>query len=139
MVYVLDEGSEFNASLAKIWEFNQKHAEHPHQSMMNLSMEPAGENAFILSWENEMQGRRIRNKAKNTVYPPFGTILEFLEGPFAGSKAFQYYVPKGNKTGVTVVGDWKCPPMSDDQVKQVVLTFLDQAFNEDQAALAKMK
>jgi hypothetical protein len=40
---------------------------------------------------------------------PLGLVVEALEGPIAGSKFFNYYTPKGNKTGVTVIGDFKSP------------------------------
>jgi hypothetical protein len=54
----------------------------------------------------------------------------------SGSKFFNYYIPNGNKTGVTVVGDFKSPMIYDEnQLKQAVMSFLEQAFNEDSAYL----
>ena len=75
-----------------------------------------------------------------SLYPPLGLAIEALEGPIAGSKFFNYYTPKGSKTGVTVIGDFKSPMMSDDdQLRQAVLAFLEQAFNEDTAYLKTMR
>ena len=56
----------------------------------------------------------------------------------AGSKSFSYYTPKGNETGITVVGEWKSKMMTDDQIRQAVMDFLQTVFNEDQANLAKL-
>ena len=70
--------------------------------------------------------------------PPLGALFEILDGPLAGSKSLQYYLPKGKETGVTVVGEWKSSVMSDDQVKKAVMGFLQTVFDEDQANLTKM-
>jgi hypothetical protein len=71
-----------------------------------------------------------------------GIALEILDGTFSGSKFFSYYMPKdnNNRTAVTVVGDFKSPTISDnEQLKSAVLSFLDNAFNEDVAYLKKMQ
>jgi hypothetical protein len=68
-----------------------------------------------------------------------GVAIELLEGAIAGSKFFNYYIPNGNKTGVTVIGDFKSSMMPDEnQLKQAVMSFLEQAFNEDSAYLKTM-
>ena len=72
------------------------------------------------------------------MFPPFGIVQEYLEGPMAGSRAFQYYTPKGDKTGVTVVGDFTAKGMDDDMVKHMALQNLEIAFNEDNANLKKL-
>jgi len=86
-----------------------------------------------------MQGQTIKTKLRVTRFYPFGVAIELLEGPLAGSKFFNYYIPNGNKTGVTVVGEFKSPIMTDEsQLRQAVLSFLEQAFNEDSAYLKTM-
>lgn len=102
-------------------------------------MEKVAENVSILSWENEVQGRTVKSKEKFTYFPPLGRVLELLEGPYAGSKAFVYYLPKRNETEVNVVGEWKSPIMSDEEVKKRVLRFLERNFEEDTAYLKTMK
>jgi hypothetical protein len=68
-----------------------------------------------------------------------GVAIELLEGPMTGSKFFNYYIPNKNKTGVTVVGDFKSPIINDEaQLRQIVLSFLEQAFKEDSTYLKKM-
>jgi len=50
-----------------------------------------------------------------------------------------FYFPNGNKTGVTVVGEFTSSMMPDEnQLKQAVMSFLEQAFNEDSAYLQTM-
>ena len=65
----------------------------------------------------------MRNKSRLTMDAPFGIVQEYLEGPMAGSKNFQYHIPKGDKTGVTVVGEFVGKGMDDDSVKQAALQY----------------
>lgn len=138
MVFMMDEGSTFKASLDKIWSLNASEGQHNHPSLKNLKSEQAGEGAHILSYDVDMGGKLTTVRTKITPQPPLGVFFETLEGPFAGSKSFQYYIPKGKETGVTVVGEWKSSVMSDDQLKKAVMGFLQTVFDEDQTNLAKM-
>ncbi len=72
------------------------------------------------------------------MYPPFGIVQEYLEGPMAGTKTFQYYIPKGSKTGVTVVGNFTASGMDDDMTKHIAMSVLELAFNEDNENLQKL-
>src|SRR5579862_3582499 len=139
MVYVLDEGSEFDASLERIWKYVQTDEEHEHRAIKGLGMEMAGENVVLLTEEVTLPNLpTFKQKVKLTMHPPFGLVLEYVEGPLAGSRSFQYYIPKGNKTGVTVVGDFVGSGMDDDSVRRLALGFLELAFNEDNANLRKL-
>jgi hypothetical protein len=139
MVYILDEGSEFDAPLDRVWKYLQSDEEHDHPSMKTISAEMQGENVVVITNEvNVGTGAPIRNKLKFTMFPPFGIVQEYLEGPMAGSRAFQYYTPKGDKTGVTVVGDFTAKGMDDDMVKHMALQNLEIAFNEDNTNLKKL-
>jgi hypothetical protein len=102
-------------------------------------MEMQSENVSVITNEVTVPDMPVsRNKIKFTMYPPFGIVQEYLEGPMAGSKAFQYYIPKGDKTGVTVVGNFVAGGMDDDMTKRIALTVLDLAFNEDNANLKQL-
>ena len=59
--------------------------------------------------EDRIGGKTIKSKVKGTMYYPVGFVLEYIEGHFARSKSFTYYIPTqvGNKTSVTVVGDFQ--------------------------------
>ncbi len=139
MVFIEDAGSAFDAPLDVVWKLNQAHATDVariHPSSRNNQMEMVNETTFVMSWEDTApDGQIIKTKARGSVHAPLGTVFEILEGPLAGSKFFNYYIPKGEKTGVTVVGEFKSPVMPDEQLKGAVLAFLEKAFNEDSAYL----
>jgi hypothetical protein len=102
-----------------------------------LSREVSG-NSVVLTSERNLMGKKAQVKVKNTLYPPFGMVQEHLEGPLKGSRAFQYYIPKGNKTGVTVVGDYVAEGLDDQTVRQAVLQQAQVAFDEDNSNLKKI-
>jgi hypothetical protein len=78
-------------------------------------------------------------KIRGTMYYPLGIAFEILEGLFADSKYFIYYITiDNNKTGVTVVGDFKSNMISEDEIKPIVLDFSERVFNEDVAYLKTM-
>jgi hypothetical protein len=139
MVFIVDEGSEFDAPLEKVWKLSDAHARDAakiHPGAKNYKTESVNENVAIQSWESDLQGQTVQTKIKVTRYYPLGVAIELLEGSIVGSKFFNYYTPTGNKTGVTVAGDFKSPMMPDEnQLKQAVMSFLEQAFNEDSAYL----
>jgi ABC-type glycerol-3-phosphate transport system substrate-binding protein len=139
MVFIEDRGSQFKGSLDKVWKLNTSEGQHPHASMRNYAPTMSGENAMVVTWEHTVAGRNEKSKVKLILMPPVGYSMEYLEGPFAGSKTFQYYIPKGDKTGVDVVGEWKSPSLSPDSLKKEALKFLDTVFNEDQENLKNLK
>jgi len=138
MVFIKDEGSVFKAPLSKVWELNASEGKHNHPSLKDTKVEPVSENTMILSYGVDMGGSTTRVRTKVTAIPPLGTLFETLDGPMAGSKSFQYYTPRGNETAVTVVGEWKAPGMTDDQLRQAVIGFLQTVFDEDQANLREL-
>jgi hypothetical protein len=141
MVFVLDEGGIFEAPLEKIWELNRSTIFHKHPSMKGMRAErTADPSTIFLTWESEAEGTTFKNKAKLIFLPPIGFTMDFVEGPLAGSRDFEYYTPMGGKTGITCVGDWKWAPggLSDDQLRALVIEFYDEAFREDKENLAKM-
>ena len=121
MVYIQDEGSEFDAPIDKVWKLAQSEAYHKHSFQKNQSVKMEGE-AALLSFDTPTpDGRTIHQTIKITQVPPVGEILEYVEGDFAGTKAFNYYTPKGKKTGVTVVGEWVSKSIPADQLKKMVM------------------
>ncbi len=138
MVHLTDEGSHFEVPLEKVWKLNQAHETDGHKihpGMKNQKYEKINETTTHFSWDTEMNGQMIHNKAKITNYLPVGQVLEFVEGPMSGSTIFNFYTPKGDRTAVTVVGNFKSAMMPDEMLKQAAQQFLDQAHNEDKAYL----
>lgn len=54
-------------------------------------------------------------------------------------RAFLYYIPKGEKTGVTVVGDYFMSGSSEETVREVVSSLAKIAFEEDNSNLRQQK
>ena len=141
MVHIEDSGSFFDAPIDKIWKLVEAHGTDLtkiHPDMKNVKAEMVSENSNVVGYDNEMQGQTIRSKIKITSYYPLGLAFEMLEGPLAGSKFFNYYIPSGNRTGITAVGEFKSSSMSDDMIRQAVKSMLDNGFDQDAAYLKTM-
>lgn len=138
MVFIKDEGGIFQAPIDKVWKLVQLHSTeltNIHSGVKNPTTETLSETSGITTWDDENGGKI---KAKLEIYAPIGITIEFIEGPFAGSKFFNYYTPRGDTTGITVVGDFRSPSMSDEELKGAVASFLKQGFDEDNIFLEKI-
>ena len=110
MVFVRDEGSVYNAPLEVVWRFLSSDVQHSSaHGHRNVAGKELSGNSGEYSWDQEFEGAGQRFGMRWTAFPPFGIAYEVLEGPFAGSKFFVYYRPRGNKTRVTMVGDFVSP------------------------------
>jgi hypothetical protein len=138
MVYILDEGSVFEAPIDKVWKYLPSD-EHRHNSMKLISREMTSSNTVIITAERSIMGKMVRTKLKNTLYPPLGFVQEYLEGPAAGSKAFVYFIPKGNKTGINVVGEFVLSGMDEKATRDAIVAQLQVSFDEDNANLKNTK
>ena len=137
MVHLLDEGSVFDAPIEKIWRYMASE-DHRHPSMTNVTREVSG-NSVIITAERTVMGKSVRVKIKNTLYPPVGYVSEHMEGPTAGSRAFFYYIPKGEKTGITVVGDFVISGLDEKATRDVVMAQMQVVFDEDNANLKRTR
>jgi hypothetical protein len=138
MAYILDEGSVFDAPIDKVWKYLSSD-DHRHNSLKLISREMVDRNAVVITGERNIMGKIVRTKIKNTLYPPFGFVQEHLEGPTAGSRAFVYYIPKGNKTGITVVGEFVLSGMDEKPTRDALMAQLQVSFDEDNANLKNTK
>jgi hypothetical protein len=137
MVYLIDEGSVFDAPIEKIWKYLSSD-DHRHPSFKNVTREVNG-NVVTITSERTLMGKAAKVKIRNTLYPPFGYVSEHLEGPTAGSRSFLYYTPKGDKTGVTIVGDFMISGLDEKATKDAVLAQMQITFDEDNANLKRIK
>jgi hypothetical protein len=135
MVYIVDEGSEFDMPLEKLWEYLPSES-HKHSARV-ISREMQG-NVLTLTSERDVDGKAVRSKLRLTMYPPLGVAQEHLEGPTAGSKVFTFYTRKGNKTAITVVGEYKMAGASDEEARNAVMQMLERSFDEDVATLKRL-
>jgi hypothetical protein len=138
MVYILDEGSVFDAPIDRLWKYLPSD-EHRHNSSKLISREMVNSNTVAITSERNFMGKMVRTKVKNTLYPPIGFVQEHLEGPTAGSKAFVYYIPKGNKTGITIVGEFLLSGMDEKATKDALMAQFQVSFDEDNANLKNTK
>lgn len=137
MVHILDEGSVFDAPVDKVWKYLRSE-DHKHPSFKNVGREVSG-NAVTITADRVLMGKPVRVKIRNTLYPPVGYVSEHLEGPTAGSRAFAYYIPKGEKTGITVVGDFVIAGLDEKATRDAILAQMQITFDEDNANLRQMK
>lgn len=138
MVHIVDEGSYFEVSIDKVWKLNELHGTEGgkiHPGMKNQRFEEVDESTTFFSWDAVEEGTIIHNKAKVRSYPPLGSVFEFVEGPMAGSICFNFYTPKGNRTAVTTVGEFRSATMRDAELERAARRFLDIGYNEDKAYL----
>jgi hypothetical protein len=142
MLRIVDEGGHFDAPIEKVWSLIEGHATQTgtiHPAAQNFSVKPVSENQFISSFDTDVEGHKMHVKLRITQIPPTAQILEFLEGPLAGSKLVNYYTPKGARTGITVVGDFASPMLPEPALQAAARQFLDNGFAEDGVYLSKMR
>ncbi len=120
MVFIWDEGSTFKAPLSKVWALAQTEGVHKHPSQIDPKMSMEGGSPVLSYGTKTPGGTVVRHSIRLTMVPPVGFILDYVDGPMKGSKFMQYYVPKGDKTGVTVVGEAVMPGASDQQIKESI-------------------
>jgi hypothetical protein len=137
MVHIKDEGSMFEAPVETIWKYLQSEQDHgpSHKGRRNFSRKELGPNSVELAWEQEMDGKWVRSANRLTFLPPVGFSVEPLEGPLAGSKFFNYYTPRGNKTEVTVVGEYTSKVIPPAQLEAAVMMNNEKVFKEDTEGL----
>jgi hypothetical protein len=133
MVFVADAGSTFDAPLDVVWGYLQSDTDHgqSHKGRRNFERKQLTENTVMLSWEQNVEGNWVKLANRLTFHPPIGFFVEPMEGPMAGSKFFNYYVPKGNKTEVVVVGEWNSKTIPPAHLERAVMANLEHVFQED--------
>lgn len=136
MVFVRDEGSLFDAPIEAVWEFvgsgDDHSAAHRHRAQRR---ERHSDRSGTYSWEQPFDGRPERFAMRWTSYWPLGIAYEVLEGPFTGSQFFLYYEPRGRRTAVGIVGEFRSPTIPPADVAAAVERFFTLEFEQDHAAL----
>jgi len=112
-----------------------------HPSAKNVVTNLLNENTFINSWDEEIDTQSLHIKMKGTVFYPLGIAFEMIEGPFAGSIYFIYYLPlDNNQTKIAIAGEFRSasidPTIDDDErLRSIVLSRFEKVFEEDCAYL----
>ncbi len=136
MVFVRDEGSEFDAPLDVVWAFvstpDAHSTAHRHR---DVARERRSDREGQYAWMQEFDGRPTRFAMRWRSYHPVGVAYDVSEGPFAGSKFFLYYTPRGGRTGVTIIGDFVSATLSDAEIPAAVDRFFSVEFDQDAAGI----
>jgi hypothetical protein len=138
MVRVVDEGGVFEAPLDAVWAFvgSGDHHSGAHAHRHGRRRRLPG-NAGEYSWEQEFDGRSERFTMRWRSYHPLGVAYEVLAGPFRGSRFFLYYLPRGGRTAVTVVGEFVSPRIPERRVAAAVRRFFAKEYAQDRAAIRR--
>lgn len=141
MVYIEDEGSQFEASIQTLWRYLGSGEPHAaaHRSARNHESKPNGQHSMINTSEWNWNGNWVRASDRYTMEPPLGGVREFVEGPFAGSRMFTVYTPRGDATGVKVFGEFTSPTIPPRELEAAVRGWLQEIFNEDAPAVKEMQ
>ena len=136
MVFLRDEGSVFDAPLDTVWRFVSSRdlhaAAHRHRRVRRRRLSG---NSGRYSWLQPFDGRSVRFTMRWTAFPPVGIAYDVLEGPFTGSRFFLFYRPKGNRTAVSVAGEFVSPSLPAEKVPAAVGRFFAKEFEQDQAGI----
>jgi hypothetical protein len=135
MVHIHDEGSEFDASVDVVWSYLDSGHRGIHKSFRNLKVVNISQNSDLITAEQKMGGQWMKNTSRVIEFRPLGVSIETLVGPLAGSKQFAYYTPKGNKTAITVVGEFVSRDIPESQLVSMVNEMLQEIYDEDVAGL----
>ena len=138
MVRVRDDESRFEAPIDRVWALVRAHRrEMPsiHPTVRNVRIEQVAEGIGLAVWEMEFLGRPVTMHTRVVQFPPLGKLIEYLAGPLAGSKELTFFTPEGDRTRVTVVGDYRSPTMPDAELAAAVDAWHALEFEEDSAYL----
>jgi hypothetical protein len=133
MVHVRDEGSYFEGSVETVWRYMNSGDPHSkaHRSIRNREVKTEGAHTMLATMERNWRGNWVKVVNRLTILPPLGVVTEFLEGPFAGSKMFTVYTPEEARTRVDVYGEFVSPSLTKPEVKDAILAWLEESYNED--------
>ena len=136
MTFVVDEGSYFEAPVDRVWAFVSSgpvHGDAHRHDAQERTLETARVGRY--SWTQRFDGRPTRFTMRWHAFPPLGIAYEVLEGPFEGSTFFLYYTPEGERTGVTVAGEFASPTLPAREIEPAVRRFFALEFEQDTDAL----
>lgn len=141
MVLVVDSGGRLDVSQERLWKLLMAHV--PDMAKIHAGRDDwkgamVDDHTLVGTYTNLVGGMRTLIKIRLTIFPPLGFVFEALEGPFSGSKFFQYFVAKGDHLETTVVGDFQSSMIPADRLEKEARGFLQALWEEDLAYLSKM-
>ncbi len=137
MVYLEDEGSEFDAPIDFVWKyiFGGEGHDSAHKTTRNPKFKKVSEITIEYASERLLRGNWAPDRMRISMFPPVSVVTEWLEGVLAGSKLVYLYSPKGAKTRIDVYGEFTSPTLSEPEVMAAAREFLESEFRDDSAAI----
>jgi hypothetical protein len=141
VVRIVDDESRFDATVDRVWALIRAHRNDMpsiHPTVRDVVVEQVAERIGVATWSMEFDGQRVGLKSRVVHYPPLGKLIEYLEGPLAGSQEITYLSPEGPRTRITVVGEYRSPTIPEARLARVVDDFHALEFDEDARYLARL-
>ncbi len=137
MVYVKDEGSEFEAPIDFVWKyiFGGEGHDAAHKTTRKPTFKKVSDITIEYGSERYLRGRWAPDRLRITMVEPISVTTEWLDGVLAGSKLVYVYSPRGDKTGIDVYGEFVSKTLPQDQVELAAREFLESEFNADAPAI----
>lgn len=137
MVYVSDEGSEFEAPIDFVWKyiFGGEGHDAAHKTTRNPTFKKVSDITIEYGSERLLRGKWAPDRLRITMVEPISVTTEWLDGALAGSKFVYVYTPKGEKTRIDVYGEFTSKTLPPDEVEAAAREFLEHEFNADAPAI----
>ncbi|MFZ1023632.1 MAG: hypothetical protein WAN87_05815 [Thermoplasmata archaeon] len=140
MVFIFDDSGVFEAPIGTVWTyFNSGLAHRSAHHHRKSKLEELSEASFVACWEQDYEGGPVVFRVHGTEYPPLGLAYEILEGPFVGSKFFIYYTPLGDRTRVSLVGEFASDSIPTAELESKVTDFFATEFEQDRMGLHRFQ
>lgn len=133
MVYLKDEGSEFDAPIDFVWKyiFGGEGHDKSHKTTRNPKFKEISDITIEYGSERLLRGKWAPDRMRITMVPPISVTTEWLDGVLAGSKFVYVYRPVGEKTRIDVYGEFTSPTLTPQEVEAAAREFLEEEFHAD--------
>ena len=133
MVYVRDEGSEFEAPIDFVWRyiFGGEAHDSAHKTTRNPKFKQVSDITIEYGSVRYLRGKWAPDRLRITMVEPISVTTEWLEGVLAGSKFVYVYSPRGAKTRIDVYGEFTSKTLPPDEVEAAAREFLETEFSAD--------
>jgi len=133
MVFLKDEGSDFDAPIDFVWKYISGGEAHDgvHKTTRNPKFKKVSEVTFEYASERLLRGKWAPDRMRISMFPPVSVVTEWLEGVLAGSKLVYVYSPHGNRTRIDVYGELTSPTLPASEVEAAAREFLESEYAAD--------
>lgn len=137
MVYLEDEGSEFDAPTDFVWKYIFGGGAHDsaHKTTRNPKFKKVSDITIEYGSERLLRGKWAPDRMRITMVEPISVTTEWLDGVLAGSKFVYVYSPRGEKTRIDVYGEFTSPTLGPEEIEAAAREFLESEFRDDAPAI----